>query len=332
MGYSVGIGLTNDCNLNCAHCYRDTTSISYISLAQVQQLCVAIPIDAVGMGTGENGLHPEFPEIVQYLTDQGIKMSVASNGYTIAAIPEQLLAQFHDVEVSIDFPTEQEQDAFRGPGNWALVNEAIQRAQKLGVEVSILTTLMRPNYAKMDQMVTLARDVGTNLRVNAYQPVQTSEFRLGFFEFWEGYRLLFQEGLAVSCSEPVVRAAMGLPDVQSPCGWQSIRINPAGQVIPCVYWPLQDMQGMIPTLQDLQEQGVAVLENNLFSLARSEPASASECPCHGGCASRRALNGVLDAHDEYCPWVKGEEMKLEWRPAPEKNLARIGNVCTTIVV
>ena len=56
MGYSVGIGLTNDCNLNCAHCYRDTSRVDRISLAQVKQLCEAIPVDALGMGTGENAL------------------------------------------------------------------------------------------------------------------------------------------------------------------------------------------------------------------------------------------------------------------------------------
>lgn len=37
VGYSVGIGLTNDCNLNCAHCYRDTQTISAVSLAQVKK-------------------------------------------------------------------------------------------------------------------------------------------------------------------------------------------------------------------------------------------------------------------------------------------------------
>ena len=35
MSYSVGIGLTNDCNLDCDHCYRDTESIHYVSLSQI---------------------------------------------------------------------------------------------------------------------------------------------------------------------------------------------------------------------------------------------------------------------------------------------------------
>ena len=60
MGYSIGIGLTNDCDLHCAHCYRDTSRIDKISLEQIKQICRTIPVESMGMGTGENGLHPEF--------------------------------------------------------------------------------------------------------------------------------------------------------------------------------------------------------------------------------------------------------------------------------
>ena len=45
MKYSVGIGLTNDCNLSCAHCYRDTTNISYMSLAQIKGIADQCPRD-----------------------------------------------------------------------------------------------------------------------------------------------------------------------------------------------------------------------------------------------------------------------------------------------
>ena len=226
MGYSVGIGLTNACDLHCAHCYRDPLNISAISLVQVRQICEALPVDAVGMGTGENGLHPEFPEIVRYLHGRGVKLSVASNGYTLMAVTDDILRAFYDVEVSIDFPTELEQDAFRTPGNWVLVHRAMERCRSLGIEVSILATLMSTNYERMGEMVALARRNGVNLRVNAYQPVRSDHFRLSYDQFWQGYRELFAAGLVVSCTEPVVRAAMGLGDVESPCARRSIRFNP----------------------------------------------------------------------------------------------------------
>ena len=357
MGFSVGIGLTNNCNLACAHCYRDTLHIDNITLEQIRQICETVPVDAMGMGTGENVLNPEFIPIVNYLQEQRVKLSVASNGYTLTAVPREVLQAFHDVEVSIDFPTQAEQDAFRGEGNWSLVHRAIERCKALGVEVSILTTLMHTNFNLMDRMVWLARANEVNLRMNVYQPVKTDLYRLTYDEFWEGYRLLFAEGLVVSCSEPVVRAVMnevvqrdskrhlnsepqsGVTGVdgkvQSPCGRNSIRFNPRGQIIPCVYWPLNPLETL--DISELVQNGHRdavefILSSPAFEAARREPESASRCPCRGGCASRRALNHSLDAHDEYCPWVRGDSVQLDWQPAPAKDLMRSSNVCTTVVV
>ncbi|MBN1583599.1 MAG: radical SAM protein [Anaerolineae bacterium] len=327
MGFSVGIGLTNDCNLNCAHCYRPTDQIYQLALAEIKTICQYLPVDAMGMGTGENSLHPQFLEIVSYLRDQGIKLTMASNGYSLNTIPDEYLRAFHDVEVSIDFPTEQEQDIFRGRGNWQAVHMAIERCRKLGIEVSILATMMSTNYDKMSQMVGLARSVGTNLRVNVYQPVQTDSFRLSYEQFWQGYRGLFSLGQLVSCSEPVVKAVLGQTPVFSPCGSHSIRFTPQGRVIPCVYWP-----GGTLTIADVPRLGEKILDTSEFQLARQVPGSAKDCPCQGGCASRRALTGQLNRHDEYCPWVRGDEIHLEVEMAPLKDLPRGKNVCTTIVV
>jgi MoaA/NifB/PqqE/SkfB family radical SAM enzyme len=329
MGFSIGIGLTNDCNLMCAHCYRDTEHVSSLNFTDVERICQSIPIKAMGLGTGENALHPEFNKIVKYLNSEGIRLSIASNGFSLTKIPDEILTAFQDVEVSIDFPSQPEQDAWRGDGNWDLVHKAIERCSKLGIEISILSTMMKPNYAKMDQMVTLARRDGVNLRVNAYQAVKSGEFRLNYDDFWEGYQRLFSEGLVISCSEPVVRAVMGFSEVHSPCGSDSIRFNPQGQVIPCVYWPTAG--DSLPKLEDFYLMGSKVMENPSFKLAQAIPPSASHCPCQGGCASRRAINNQLDAHDDYCPWVRDDEMQLTWQSAPEKDLIRAKNVCTTIV-
>lgn len=329
MGFSVGIGLTNDCNLSCDHCYRDIGRLDQLSLEQVKRICQSIPVSSMGMGTGENALHPQFIPIVEYLHQMGIRLSIASNGFSLTSIPEEILLAFQDVEVSIDFPDQTKQDAWRGQGNWALVHQAIERCQYLSIEVSILATLMSINFFLMDRMLTLARRNQVNLRVNAYQAVKTDAYRLGYAQFWEGYRRLFDEGLVISCTEPVVRAVMGLSNVQSPCGRSSIRFNPRGQVIPCVYWPTR--RGVIYDLDDLYYLGSEVIEGGSFEAARRLPTIAAGCPCQGGCASRRALNNRLDAHDDYCPWSRGEEIQINWRPAPARDLMRASNVCTTIV-
>lgn len=325
---SVGIGLTNDCNLCCAHCYRDVHRIDYVSLAQVKTICENLPVGSMGFGTGENALHPEFRPIVEYLHGQGVKLNIASNGYSLMSMSDEHLKMFNDVEVSIDYPTKAEQDAFRGAGNWDLVHQAMARCHQLDVRVSILATLMIVNYNTIDRLVDVARAAGANLRVNVYQSVKTDAYRLSYDQFWEGYRRLFGAGKVISCAEPVVRAAMGLPDVASPCGHTSIRFNPRGQVIPCVYWP---QRGPSPTIGDLPKVGLEVMNGRQFVEVREIPPSAAKCPCQGGCATRRALNGRLDDHDEYCPWVRGDAIKLDWTPAPAVDLMRARNVCTTII-
>jgi radical SAM protein with 4Fe4S-binding SPASM domain len=344
MQVSVGIGLTNDCNLACAHCYRPQGRLYQLSVEDVRAVCDRLDVTSFNMGTGESWLHPRFPEIVEYLAEQGIKTSMASNGYSLTKMPSALLRRFHDVEVSIDFATPQGQDRFRGEGNWACVMEAVDRCHTHGVEVTILATLMKTNYNQMDGLVEVAGDIGANLRVNVYQPVQQDDFLLTYDQFWDGFRRLFDAGRLLSTSEPIVNAMLGLPRAErgglnnlsgSPCGRQSIRITPQRTITPCVYWPQPHL-----TLADLDRMSGAaaeeILESEQFRRARLVPEACHACPhvvsCGGGCASRRALLGDLNQPDIYCPLTRGRTVDLSYTPAPEKDLPRGKNVCTTIVV
>jgi radical SAM protein with 4Fe4S-binding SPASM domain len=341
MEVSIGIGITNDCNLGCAHCYRPQDRVYHLSLEEIRMICERLDVASFNMGTGESWLHPEFPEIVEYLAGRGIKMSMASNGHSLTEMPAGLLRQFHDVEVSVDFAAEEDQDRFRGEGNWACVMAAIDRCHAHGVEVTLLATLMNTNYDQMDGLVRVAGTVGANLRVNVYQPVGQNRFMLSYDEFWEGFRRLFDAGRLLSTSEPVVHAMLGLDSLSgSPCGRQSIRFTPRRFITPCVYWPQPDL--MLASLDGHTAE--SILASEQFQRARRVPDACRDCPyvdaCGGGCASRRILLGVLSGAPEqglnrpdiYCPLVRGETVDLAFTPAPQKDLPRGNNVCTTIVV
>src|SRR5260370_9232993 len=130
---SLGVGLTNACDLACAHCYRDTDRIDQLSHEQVTAACECLPVRSVNLGTGENGLHPDYAEIVRALAARGVKLSLTSNGFTIDRSSDETLQTFREVEVSIDFPTEAEQAGFRGHGNWKRVMAAIDPPRGLCV-------------------------------------------------------------------------------------------------------------------------------------------------------------------------------------------------------
>ena len=333
MAVSIGIGITNDCNLGCAHCYRPRDRVYHLSLDEIRTVCETLDVASFNMGTGESLLHPQFPQIVDYLAGRGIKMSMASNGYSLTEMPVALLRRFHDVELSVDFATPEEQDAFRGTGNWDCVMRAAERCQGLGIEVTLLATAMNINYDQMDRLVDVARQVGANLRVNVYQPVGQTQFMMSYEQFWEAFRRLLTAGRLLSTSEPIVHAMLGLADLPgSPCGRHSIRFTPQRHVTPCVYWPRPGL-----TLASLDGHTTeSILASEQFRRARHVPATCRDCPyvavCGGGCASRRALLGDLDRPDVYCPLVRGETVDLAFTPAPAKDLPRGSNVCTTIVV
>lgn len=333
MTVSVGIGITNDCDLACAHCYRPQGRLYQLSLDQIRAVCETLDISSFNFGTGESWLHPQFGEIVEYLSEHDITMSMASNGYSLTEMPESLLRRFHDVEVSVDFATAREQDDFRGQGNWACVTEAARRCQAVDVEVTVLATMMNTNYDQMDALVVVARDMGANLRVNVYQPIGQRTFMLTYEQFWEGFRRLLGAGRLLSTSEPIVNAMLGLDSLSgSPCGRKSIRFTPRGYITPCVYWPQPDL-----VLSDLESMTASdILDSREFRQARVVPDACQTCPhvasCGGGCASRRALLGNLSEPDPYCPLVRGATVDMSCNLAPQKDLPRGGNVCTTIVV
>ena len=330
--FAVGVGLTNACDLACAHCYRDTDRVDRLTPAQVLDICDSLPVRSVNLGTGENGLHPEYPAIVHALAERGVQLSLTSNGYTLERSSDETLRAFREVEVSIDFPTEAEQDAFRGPGNWKSVMAAIARARALGVTVTVLSVMMKTNYRRLAEIARVAFAAGANYRVNVYQAVKTDAFTLSYAEFWEGFRRLLGSTRLVSTTEPILDAMLGQPFKNgSGCGRQTVRVTPRGNVVPCVYWGKSDMRA-----EDLRAAGAAgVLASPQFERARALPAACRECPfaatCHGGCAGRRELAGGVERGDPYCPLLRGERVALDWAPAASRELLKSGSACTTVL-
>src|SRR6478752_9566840 len=137
-GIALGLGLTNECNLTCAFCYRDPDRTDRLSLDQVKTVMERLPVRSVNLGTGENGMHPDFKTILAYLKTKQVKLTITSNGHSVAVLEDDELRPFHDIEFSLDYPTQAEQDAQRGPGNWALIHQQAERCMRLRIPVTII--------------------------------------------------------------------------------------------------------------------------------------------------------------------------------------------------
>jgi len=330
-GISLGLGLTNECNLSCAFCYRDPTRADRLSLDQVKSVMERLPVRSVNLGTGENGMHPDFKTILAYLRTQPVKLTITSNGHSVAVLQDDELGAFHDIEFSLDYPTQAEQDAQRGDGNWELIHQQAKRCVRLGVPVTIIAVMMKSNYLRLAEVARVAKQFDAPLRVNVYQAVRSDIYALSYQEYWDGFRGLFAETDVIAIGEPLVRAMAGLPPLRGGCGMSTVRVTPRAATQPCVYWP-----GPGESLSDLLSVGPDILNSDPFEQARTLPDACQPCEfrdsCHGGCAGRRRLQGALLQPDYYCPIIRGERPSLPVRMAASRDLPKLNSCCTTVVM
>jgi radical SAM protein with 4Fe4S-binding SPASM domain len=330
-GFSLGLGLTNECNLACSFCYRDPARMDRLSLEQVQSVMESLPIRSVNLGTGENGMHPQFRDILAYLRNLPVKLTITSNGHSAAVLTDEELRAFHDIEFSLDYPTETEQDTQRGRGNWALIHDQAARCVRLGIPVTVIAVMMKSNFLRLAEVARVARRYQAPLRVNVYQAVRSDLYALSYDEYWQGFRALFAETDVIAIGEPLVRAMAGLPPRTGGCGVSTVRVTPRATTQPCVYWP-----GGGEPLSLLVSLSSGVVETSPFVDARTVPEACRSCvyleSCYGGCAGRRRLQNALDQPDFYCPVVRGQVQKLDIRMAAARELPKGESSCTTIVM
>src|SRR5258706_2230007 len=155
-GISLGLGLTNECNLACAFCYRDPARTDRLSLDQVKAVMERLPVRSVNLGTGENCMHPDFQAILAYLRTKPVQLTITSNGHSVAVLEDNELCAFHDIEFSLDYATQTEQDAQRGHGNWELIHKQAERCLRLRIPVTIIAVMMKSNYLSLADRARVA--------------------------------------------------------------------------------------------------------------------------------------------------------------------------------
>lgn len=323
--WSIGIGTTNRCNLKCAHCYSREKAYSDLNYDQVKHIINNLDVESINFGTGENILNNDYLRILDLIKERNIKMGLTSNGYTVMKLPDSYLKYFNDIDISLEFPSSEKQSLFRGEGSWDTALAAIERCKKLDIETSIACCMMNINVNDIPDFRMLMKEYDVNLRINTYKPVNTDEFVLTYEEFWNGFKNIMSSLRLVACSEPIVNAVLGISDSRSACGCgkKSLRVNPDGTILPCVYWNKSPYK-----IEDIQ-----AINENTFDYIRSIPKECKKCKyvqsCGGGCEGRR-LHSDLNKPDEYCPFIRGDVIELPYVKAESKDLVHSSYLCTTI--
>src|SRR4029077_1666152 len=146
-----------------------------------------------------------------------VKLTITSNGHSVAVLDDDELRAFHDIEFSLDYATQAEQDAQPRDGNWELIHQQAARCLRLRIPVTIIAVMMKSNYLRLADVAGVAKQFGAPLRVNVYQAVRSDIYALSYEEYWEGFRRLFEETDVIAVGEPLVRAMAGLPPLRRGC-------------------------------------------------------------------------------------------------------------------
>lgn len=317
---TIGIGLTNRCNLNCEHCYSRKMTEKTIDLEDVRKILKMFPnLESVNFGTGESILNNQFEEIVSLFHANSIKMAVTSNGLTVNKMSEETLKKFEDVDVSIDFPNASMHDKWRGKkGLFDEAIKAIKRCKKFKINVSVVAVLMANNYNYFKGFKKILDKYDINLRINFYKPVNKDQFTPSYEQFWSAIKSLSETFKIISCSEPIL--ALFWEDVAggSRCG-NSLRIHPDGDIASCVY--VKNNENHEKFNRDKKKlpifcKGCVVAEK-----------------CMGGCYGRRITENRKNLPDSFCPFLNEKELpKIKFKKYKKgKDLIHSKYLCTIIL-
>ena len=310
---------------------------------------------------GEPLLRDDIFELVSAGSVAGLRVVLGTNGrlinHEVAARLKE--AGLQGVGVSLDSPSPQEHDSFRGiEGAWKRAIAAIEACRDVDLHVQMHTTVMRHNVEQIPSVVRLAREHGVAI-VNFFFLICTGRGeRLSDIEPEEYETALHKIAqLQMETPSPMIQArcaphfkrilhqldpaspftrAQGYDGGGCLAGSHYCRIDPVGNVTPCPY--LENVAGNIR-----QTPFWEIWDRSPLFAALRAPRLTGRCEsCEyralcGGCRARaQARHGSLMAEDPSCSWKpKGRPeaqvpagpaptyLEARWTPAARKRLERV---------
>jgi len=177
--------ITNGCNLSCRHCWitprfvdgkpspGDCLDLNLLKSAVRQGKEMGL-VHAKLTG-GEPLLHPQFLEIVDYLSSEEIKLNMETNATMIdAKIADHLKnkSSMYFVSVSLDSPDAEKHDDFRGvKGAFRAAVSGLAHLVDVGFSPQIIMSVHRRNVNEVESMVRMAVEMGAgSVKLNPVAP------------------------------------------------------------------------------------------------------------------------------------------------------------------
>ncbi|MCA1621380.1 MAG: radical SAM protein [Acidobacteria bacterium] len=166
------VELTNICNLHCSYCLRDEDALYHtpanffpVELLRrvVREAREAVGAKQVMFTGGETTLHPHFREVVEAVDAEGLTCSFVTNGWHFErvwpAVAANRAAVSH-VSFSLDGPTRETHDRWRGDGSFVRLARAFARCQAARLPFVVKVGLRRDTLPLLEQTALFAARMG----------------------------------------------------------------------------------------------------------------------------------------------------------------------------
>lgn len=339
--YLISWNLTGRCNLGCAHCYLDASSLdddtgdltTKEAMGIVDQIGELAPGAMLVLTGGEPLLRPDVYDIASHASGSGLTVVLGTNGTLLDDIAAVRLKRsgVSGVGISLDSTDPSSHEKFRGmPGSWNRTMQAIDYLKRNGLEFQLQFTVTKGNYREIPELIELAYWKGakaanvfflvctgrgeemTDITPGQYESML--DFLAGIGEKYEG-KMMVRARCAphfLRIAQQKLRDSSVMTGATSGCiaGRGYFRITPSGDVTPCPYMPMSAGNIRNESLKEIWKKSA------LFASFRT-PSYNGKCgECNyremcGGCRARAyAANGDAMGEDPWCEYDPDRDEKI----------------------
>ena len=159
------IGLTDKCNLRCAHCLRQPSlnKCDDLPLDLLEKILLEgkkMGIRHINLTGGEVGLHSDFDKAIDLITKNQYTFSIVSNGQKIEYYKNMINTYQNQVlkfiAVSIDGATQNTHENIRG-GDFENACNSLRLFKKMNYYTKLIHCVHKNNYDEFDELIKLAQ-------------------------------------------------------------------------------------------------------------------------------------------------------------------------------
>jgi radical SAM protein with 4Fe4S-binding SPASM domain len=240
VGRFTRLHLTRACQLECAHCYSDSSPRVDRAGELPTSRWLQYVADFAAQGGeralftgGEALLHEGCLDIMAAARDAGLHVTLFTNGIRVRKRAEQIAATAHQVQVSLDGPDAESNDAIRGRNTFNHISLALDALAERGVETRVGMTVVPSAWSNWVEKFEAVRQ-----RYAAY-PNVTFKLSYGIMPYGRGVSI-DPEGTATK--EEIDAFLADVNGDTSPqitrhnpgCGYgEQVVVAPDGHVHPC---------------------------------------------------------------------------------------------------